>query len=77
MNYGKINTRSAIGETFRFSLPAGAEEDVFVRLSELAIHRHVDDGIDAGRKVDQNVADNMGICKCRESNKRRCSKSGW
>lgn len=56
---------------FCFRCPAGAEEDVFVRLSELSVHRHVDNGIDAGREVDQDVADHVGIFRCRESNQNK------
>ena len=52
---------------FRFRCPAGAKENVFVCLSVLTIHRHVDNRIDASRKVDQNVTDNVRIFMCRKS----------
>lgn len=59
---------------FCFRCPAGAEEDVFVRLSELSVHRHVDNGIDAGREVDQDIADHVGVFSCRGSNKDKCAE---
>uniref|UniRef100_A0A182KIS1 Uncharacterized protein n=1 Tax=Anopheles christyi TaxID=43041 RepID=A0A182KIS1_9DIPT len=36
-----------------------AEHQIGVRLSILARHYHVDDGIDAGRQIDQQVGDNV------------------
>jgi hypothetical protein len=60
-------TWAAIGEMFRFRCPAGTKENVFVCLSVLTIHRHVDNRIDASRKVDQNITDNVRIFMCRKS----------
>ena len=53
------STRRAVREMLRFG-PISAEE-AFIRLSKLAVHSNVNDGIDASGEVYQDVANDMGV----------------
>lgn len=44
-----VHARRAIGAMFRIRRPPGAKEKIFVRLSKLAVHRHVDYWVNTGR----------------------------